>query len=238
MSYLGNGYYRLANRDSGKALEVAGGASSTQDGTNIDQANWEHSPNQQWRFVPAGDGWVRIEARQSGKAVDITNCATDGAKVQQGSPIDNACQQFRLQPVAAVKIMNANSDKLVAVDQASTADGASVVLASDTAAGDARWSFVHQDNGYYQLKASQSGKCLEVAGQAGVAGAPVDQHTCAGNPNQQWRIEPLDDGTVRLVARPAGDVLDVVNCRMADGTHLQQWTWLNNPCQRFRFIAP
>jgi hypothetical protein len=97
---------------------------------------------------------------------------------------------------------------------------------------------VHQDNGYYQLKASHSGKCLEVAGEASTAGAPVDQHTCASNANQQWRIEPLDDGTVRLVARPGGNVLDVINCRMADGTHLQQWTWLNNPCQRFRFLAP
>jgi hypothetical protein len=239
VSYLGNGHYHIGNRASGLALEVAGGPSATQDGLPIDQAAWTHSPNQQWRFQAAEDGWLQLEARHSGKALDAGTCGTAQATgVYQQSSRSTDCQQFRLQPVDGVQIVNANSGKVVLVEQGVTADGAHVVLASGAGASNGRWSFVHQDQGYYQVKAAHSGLCLDVAGSTGVAGAEIEQRTCGSPGNQQWRIEPLNDGMIRLVARPGGMVLDVINCRMADGTQLQEWTWLNNPCQRFHFAAP
>jgi GH43 family beta-xylosidase len=241
LDYLANGYYRLLNRNSGKALEAAGGPSATQEGAPLQQSSWAHSANQQWRFLQTSDGWVRIEARHSGKVVDISGCATgEGAKVQQGTwRNDNTCQQFRLQPVEHVKILSANSGKLLVVDQASTADGGRVVLRSDAGseAGDQRWSLAHQDNGYYQIMAVHSGKCLTVAGGSSAEGAQVEQRSCGDGDEQHWRVDPLNDGMVRLIARHGGKVVDVVDCRMADGTAVQQWVWLNNNCQRFRFAA-
>ena len=118
------------------------------------------------------------------------------------------------------------------------ADGANIVLWSEANAAEQRWSFVHQDKGYYQVMASHSGKCLEVAGGSPSNGATVDQQTCGNSANQQWRIDPLNDGMVRLVARSDGKVVDVANCRMADGATIQTWIWLNNDCQRFHLAVP
>ncbi len=239
VSYLGNGYYHVQNRASGEALEVAGGPGAMQDGLHIDQASWAHNANQQWRFHAAGDGWLQIDARHSGKNVDAGTCGSGAATgIQQRSSLGSDCQQFRLQPPDGVQIVNANSGKPLVVEPAGTTDGVHVVLASGTAAVGEAWSFVHQANGYYQVRATRTGQCLDVAGNSAVAGAPSEQRTCGAGANQQWRIEPLNDGTFRLVARPGDLVLDVVNCHMADGTQLQEWSWLNNPCQRFRFVAP
>jgi GH43 family beta-xylosidase len=240
LDYLANGYYRLLNRNSGKALEVAGGPSATQDGALIQQSSWTHSANQQWRLVAASDGWVRIEARHSGKAIDISGCGKDdGANAQQATAQnETACQQFRLQPVGDVEILSASSSKLLAVEQASTTDDANVSLWSEAETTDQRWKLVHTDSGYYQVVASHSGKCLDVASGSIDNGANIDQQSCNSSANQQWRLDPLNDGMLRLVARHSGKVLDVVNCRMVNGTEIQQWIWLNNNCQRFRFVAP
>ncbi|HYN90197.1 MAG TPA: RICIN domain-containing protein, partial [Ardenticatenaceae bacterium] len=194
-------------------------------------------PNQQWRFLTAREGWLQIEARHSGKVLDTGACESGGS-IRQASRLDQSCQHFRLQPVEAVKLINANSGRVVAVDEGGTADGADVVLWSDTGTAEQQWRFTHQENGFYQVVASHSTKCLAVSGNAMADGADVIQSDCTGDTNQQWRSEPLNDGTVRLVAREGGKVLDAANCRMGDGTDVQQWSWLDNLCQRFRVAVP
>jgi hypothetical protein len=231
LDYLANGYYRLANRASGQALTVAGGPDATADGAAVEQAEWSYGPEQQWRVLTAQEGWLRLEARHSGLAL---GCADDGALQQAVYQPDNSCQQFRLQPADAVKLVNANSNKLLGVEQSSTDDGASVLLWRDAGTAEQRWRFAHQESGFYQIVAEHSDKCLG----ADAGGVALTQQSCGDAPGQQWRIEPLNDGMLRLVARESGKVIDVGDCRMADGTPIQQWSWLDNMCQRFFFAAP
>ena len=238
VSYLGNGYHSLVNRDSGKALEVAGGPEATGEGAALQQAAWTHGDNQEWRFLTAAEGWLNVEARHSDKVVDTGRCGTGGGGLQQASRDSSPCQQFRLQPAAEVALINANSTKTVAVDKGSTEDGAAIVLSSAEGDQTQRWEFVHQQEGYYQIRAAHSDKCLAGAGSGSANVASLGQQSCAGDAREQWRIEPLNDGSVRLVTRGSKRVLDVVNCGMAEGTRLQQWVPINNPCQRFRIAAP
>lgn len=105
------------------------------------------------------------------------------------------------------------------VEQASTADGARAVLGSDAGTSEQRRSFVHQDNGFYQIMADHSDKCLAVEGNAVVTHA-----SCGSGTDERWRIEPLNDGTIRLVAREGGKVLDVKDCHMANAAIIQQWS--------------
>lgn len=238
LDFLDNGYYRLLNRDTGKALEVAGGPSATGDGALIQQASWSYGANQQWRLQPAGEGWLRIQARHSEKFVSSGDCGTGGTGLRQWSKLDHSCQQYRLQPVADVTIINPNSGRVMAVKDASTADGADVVLWTNAGTSDQRWSFVHKTDGYYQVIAGHSQKCLAVARLPRMDGADVVQRNCGDDPTQQWWFEPLDDGMVRILAHGGSKVLDVGLCRVGDGANIQQWAWLNNPCQRFRFAVP
>lgn len=231
LDYLANGFYRLANRASGLALTVAGGPDATADGAAVEQTEWRYGPEQQWRILSANDGWLRIEARHSGK---VLGCTSEGALQQATYQGDNGCQQFRLQPLGTVKLVNANSNKLLGVAQSSRDDGARVLLWRDTGTAEQRWRFAHKEDGFYQIIAEHSDKCIGAAAD----GVALAQQSCGDAPSQQWRIQPLNDGMLRLVARDSGNVIDVSNCRMADGTPIQQWSWLDNMCQRFFFAAP
>ena len=76
-----------------------------------------------------------------------------------------------------VKIVNANSEKMVAVDQASMAESANVLLWTDAETDDQSWSFAHQDNGYYQIRAAHSDKCLSAASAAAAGGQNAEQRS-------------------------------------------------------------
>ena len=235
--YLGNNYYRLLNKSSGQVLGLAGegGAAKTQ------LAAWSHSPGQQWKVGSTADGWVKFEARVGESVLGLASCeAGSSAGAQAGAwQKGNDCQQFRLQPVGDVKIVNANTGKVVSTDRGGIADKVNVVLWSLGELPGQRWSFVHKDSGYYQLVASPSADaCLAVVGDPAANGANVALQTCGDAARQQWRFDALGDGMIRLVSRPSGKVLDVKDCRMADGTDIHQWIWLNNMCQRFHFAAP
>lgn len=77
-----NAWYVLVNRNSGKALDVAG--ASTADGAAVEQWSRHDGPNQQWQFVDSGDGYYRLKSKNSGKVLDVGGWSTaDGGKVQQ-----------------------------------------------------------------------------------------------------------------------------------------------------------
>src|SRR6185436_613926 len=89
------GYYRIMNRNSGKALNVD--AASTADGAHIIQ--WPYSSgsptNDEWQIVDIGGGYVKILNRNSGKALNVDAASTaDGAYIIQwpyssGSPTND-----------------------------------------------------------------------------------------------------------------------------------------------------
>lgn len=172
--------------------------------------------------------------RNSGKVLDVAGCATaSGADVRLWTWSDNACQQWRLQPVGTLAISSAQSGKVADVANCATAAGTDVRQWPWLDTPCQEWTFGHTDNGWYQIRpAHSSGSCMIVAGGATADGANVTQGACTGN-HSQWRVEPLGDGAVRLVARHSGKPLDLDACGLADGTTPQQWSWLDNICQRF-----
>ncbi len=104
VDYLGNGYYRLSNRKSGKVLEVAGGSEATQDDAAIQQGSWTHSANQQWRFVKAEDGWSEA----------ISACGGGQRGAHSGSCGSVTGERWRIEP------LNDGTIRLVALRAART----------------------------------------------------------------------------------------------------------------------
>ncbi len=234
LDYLANGYYRLLNRSSGRALEVAQADGSSQASATIQASAWTHAPNQQWRFAPEADGWLRLESRSGGRFLDTGSCGTGNGELQEIEKSDTDCQQFRLQPATEVSLFTYHSSKMVAIEKASTDDGAVPVLAADAKSADRHWKIVPQEQGFVQIMSIQSNKCLSIVT---AAADTVEQRACTAEPNQQWCIDHMNNGTVRIVSRPSGKVLEVMNCLMGDGVKLRQWVSLNNDCQRFRIQA-
>jgi hypothetical protein len=230
-----DGYYRLVNRSSNRALDAAN--CGTADGTNVDQWAWLDNACQQWQVIPTTDGWFRLQNRNANKALDVANCGTaDGTNVGLWTWQNNNCQQFRFQPVGTVAVVSSQSGKVLDVANCSTANGANVRQWPWVNSACQRWTFTHVDNGWYRVSPSSApSSCLIVASTSTSDGTNVVQAACSG-PNSQWRIEPLADGSVRLAPRNSNKALDLNACGLADGTNIQQWAWLNNICQRFRLL--
>lgn len=228
-----NGYYRLMNANSGKALDMTNCASA--DGGIADQYGWLANSCQEWLLSTTTDGWLKLTNRNSGKVLDVANCGgSENAAIDQWSWLNNACQEWRLQPVGTVAIASALSGKVLDVAGCSTASGTLIDQYEwlDTACQ--KWSFSHTDNGYYEVKPTHNtSQCLAVNGSSSSAGAALVQGVCSSTASQ-WRILPQTDGTLRFVARNSGLSMDVTNCSLANTTGLDQYTWLDNICQRFQ----
>ncbi|MGC7094241.1 non-reducing end alpha-L-arabinofuranosidase family hydrolase [Amycolatopsis lurida] len=136
-------WYVLVNRNSGKAMDVAG--VSTADGAVVQQWSRHDGANQQWQFVDSGAGYYRLKSKNSGKVLDIDNFSTaDGGKVQQWTDHNGTNQQFSLTDSDGgyVRLINRNSGKAVQVAGQSTADGAAAVQSSDQNGVGQQWQLV------------------------------------------------------------------------------------------------
>ena len=92
----GGGYYQVVSVNSGKCLDVFGGASATGDGVQVVQWTCNGGTNQQWRLQDAGGGYVQLVARHSGKCLDVLDAATtDGAQLVQWTCGTGTNQQWR-----------------------------------------------------------------------------------------------------------------------------------------------
>src|SRR5688572_13779247 len=141
-------WYVLVNRNSGKALDVAGVSSA--DGAAVTQWARHDGTNQQFQFVDSGDGYYRIKARHSGKVLDVSSWSTaDGAAIHQWTDHGSVNQQFRLADSDGgyVRLVNRNSNKAVEVQSAATNDGAGVVQYNDWGGSNQQWQLVRVDGG-------------------------------------------------------------------------------------------
>ncbi|WFE65389.1 alpha-galactosidase [Micromonospora sp. WMMD714] len=99
-SDAGGGWSTVVSVNSGKCLDVYGGAGTTTDGARVVQWTCNGGTNQQWRLQDVGDGQVQLVARHSGKCLDVLNAGlTDGAQVVQWTCGTGTNQQWRRTPV-------------------------------------------------------------------------------------------------------------------------------------------
>ncbi|WP_262284063.1 RICIN domain-containing protein [Micromonospora sp. MA102] len=136
-------WYVLLNRNSGKALDVYGAA--TTDGARITQWTRNNGNNQQWQFVDSGNGWYRLKSRNSGKVLDVSNRATtDGTPIIQWTDANATNQQFQLTDTTGgyIRLINRNSGKAVEVQNATTTDGANIVQYTDWNGTNQQWQLV------------------------------------------------------------------------------------------------
>jgi cytochrome c peroxidase len=94
---IGDGYYKIINVNSGKALDVAG--ISWADGANIYQWDYLNGSNQKWKPVPQSDGSYQLVAAHSNKCVNVYGAWThDGANIIQYPCGPWTNENFRLLP--------------------------------------------------------------------------------------------------------------------------------------------
>jgi hypothetical protein len=99
---LGNGFYKITARHSGKVLDV--GSASTAPGARIIQYDWHGGDNQQFALDYA-DNCIVLRAKHSGLVLDVAGASTqDGAVVQQWNATGQPNQRWYIDSPLAVAI--------------------------------------------------------------------------------------------------------------------------------------
>ncbi|MBB3110044.1 GH43 family beta-xylosidase [Paenibacillus phyllosphaerae] len=133
------------------------------------------------------------------------------------------------------RIVNRNSGKVMAIDTASTADGANILQWTYDGSGDQRWALDPVSGGYFKLRASHSGKLAEVYEKSLLDGGNVVQWADNGGLNQMWSFIPTGNQYFEIKNRNSGKLLDVTNGGLTDGVNIGQWSDLNNTIQQWKF---
>lgn len=226
-------YYRLINKNSGKALDVTDGSSV--DGANVQQwTNW-NGAGQQWSLEPTGGGSFKLRNRASGKLLEVAGgSAVPGANVQQWTDLNGTTQQWKLLSSGDgyYRIQNLNSNLMLDVDGASNADGANVQQWTDNGCDCQQW--VLEPVGNVKLINVNSGKALEVAGASLADFGDIQQWEDNGCLCQSWQFVSLTNGFFRIENQNSGKVIDVGGGSNANGTNIAQLVNLNNSAQKWR----
>jgi flagellar hook assembly protein FlgD len=134
--------YRIINKNSGKALEVADASSAK--GTNIQQGTYVGGTHQQWLVTNIKSNYHTLTAQHSGQLVDVTGKRTaDGTNIIQWPANGGFNQQWAITHIDSIwfTITARHSAKCLDVANSSTAEGANVH----------QWTYNGTDNQLWQL---------------------------------------------------------------------------------------
>ncbi|BAY18914.1 extracellular exo-alpha-L-arabinofuranosidase [Anabaenopsis circularis NIES-21] len=134
-------YYKLANKNSGKYLDVAGG--STADGANVQQYTSNTTQAQQWLLEDAGNGYYYL-VNKSGKVLNVSGSSqADGTNVIQYQKTNDDNSKWKLEDAGDgyFYLIAKHSGKALDVASAGTADGANVQQYSKNSTNAQKWKF-------------------------------------------------------------------------------------------------
>ncbi len=165
-------------------------------------------PSEEGQSVdPFDQKTFNITVQHSQLRMDVNNgSGADGTKIIQWSAGMGPNQQWQFVKTSPgyYKIISKISSKALAVQNASTEDGAGIVQVNYTndAIYNDEWSIVNTGDGYYQLKNRLSGKVMEIPGGNTAGGLQFVQGTAGTGSNQKFQF--TFDRTVNDNATVAG----------------------------------
>jgi hypothetical protein len=122
-------------------------------------------------------------------------------------------------------------DLAVQAQNASTTNGAPVVIGRPGTLGNDQWQLVPTDSGFYRVMNRNSKLAMNVSGASINAGALIIQWPFGSKTNDQWMPVPAGNGMYAFVNRLSGLYLDEPNPMF--GTQLDQSVYTGGANQQF-----
>ena len=246
ISWLGNGYYKIEVRHSGKVLDVV--SASKLNGTKIQQYESNGTDAQQWIIKDAGNGCYNIISKCNGLYLDITNSkAVNGAKMQVYEKNSSDTQKFIFEKVDKEKCNKTlengvykistglNSNMVLDIAEGSQQNCANLQIWGKGTTQQQKFQVTYNTDGYYEIKAVHSGKVLDIAGASSNNGANVQQYESNGTDAQKWILRDAGNGYYYIISRGAEAYLDVVSGRSSNGTNVDIYDGNGTAAQKFKF---
>ena len=133
-------YYKIQNKNSDMALNVAGGSKS--DAADIEQYEYSEWDSQKWQFVEVEDGYYKIVNKNSGRVLDINGLSTaSGAACIQYTYNGGWNQMWCLEETTDgyYKIINRNSGMVLGMSGNSALEGGLCVQLPDVGDDNQKW---------------------------------------------------------------------------------------------------
>lgn len=247
VTWLGNGYYKIIDKNSGLSLDVADGKCTD---ANAQLCRWSEGTNnaQQWLIKSCGDGsYYNIISKINGAYVDLawgnTEAGTNiGVCVGWGTGGGDA-QKWRFIPWGEsigqtiedgeYRIVPQSDDsKTLSAAGNGTASGTNLELNSAQDGEKQVFDIAYSGGGYYSLIDRNSGLSLRAVGDE--YGSKVQLGESGTDRQQQWMIKPCGDGSYNMISNYNGLYLDWG--KLTDEANV--WLWFGNDTkmQKWEFV--
>ena len=247
VKYLGNGFYSIIYKKSGKYLDVSGNSTAIQ--TNVHQWEYTGAYAQQWVIRESGDGAsYTIQARCSGYNLDMADGKTDnGTNVQVYKAHGGMAQRWLFIPWSKSVGRTLDDGEYQIYSKCSGLKGLSAEGNGQTAGNNVVLGTINGDKGQvfcvrylpdgsYSISNKYSGLMLDVDGASLKRGATVHLWTPNGGDVQKWILKPSGGGYYNVVSRLSGKYLDLTDLNTADGTNIQVWDGNSTKAQEWKFV--
>ena len=231
----GTDTYTIRNVNSGMYLEIAYGGANGE--YKVTQCGYTDADCQRWYVLKNSDGTYTLKNKGTGKYLDLANgSVANGTDIQTWTGNGSAAQKWYLTPVDTlldgVYTVRSSVDANYGWDIAgnSSDDGANLQMWSSQH----RFVLQHGTDGYYTIRALNSGKYLDVNNGGTANGTNILQWTGNSGNNQKWLVIPNADGTYSFVSKCNGKYIDMNGGgNPANGTNIQCWDGNGSAAQKW-----
>ena len=241
LTYVSDGYYKIIESATGKALDICNGSSSN--GANLQTYSWNGTNAQLWKFINMGNGSYYIRSKL-GTVIDVTNGSIQtGTNIQMYTLNYSNAQKWTLKSTAvkAESIAEgtytiqaaANTEYVLDIAGGSTSDGGNVQIYSKNNTLAQNFIVTSVGNGYYKIACEGTGKVLDVSGGSSANGTNVQQYKWNGSAAQCWRFIDAGNGSYYIQSK-LGTVLDIVSGAIYAGNNVQTYMLNETNAQKWK----
>jgi hypothetical protein len=192
-----------------------------------------------WVTVPGQQRSVSSTTSNSPTTITFSTITTSQLRVvapNVGNGTGWGLSEFEVWAPAVFKIQNKNSGKLMAVQNASTANSANIQQYDDNGTRDHLWQLVKAPGGWYKIKNLNSGQLLAVQNASTADSAQLQQYPDTGTDDHLWRINLDSNGYFKIQNKNSGLLAGVDGESTADSANVVQFEDNGTPDHLWSFL--
>ena len=241
--YLGNGYYKITAKHSGKVLDVYW--EKMEAGANVQQYYWNNGDNQQWVVKDAGDGYFYIISKSNSLYMDVYGgVASNDVNIDTYTGHGGTSEKWKLIPAGEQSVADGkyqictalDDSSVISISEASKDVCANALLYANENHRNQVFNFDYQGDGYYKIIARHSGMALDVYNSEQSSGANVEQYPWKNSDNQKWVVKPAGDGYYYIVSKCNGLYLDVYGGVAVNDANIDTYFGHGGASEKWRLI--
>ena len=241
--YLGNGYYKITAKHSGKVLDVYW--EKMEAGANVQQYYWNNGDNQQWVVKDAGDGYFYIISKSNSLYMDVYGgVASNDVNIDTYTGHGGTSEKWKLIPAGEKSVADGkyqictalDDSSVISISEASKDACANALLYANENHKNQVFNFEYQWDGYYKIIARHSGMALDVYNSEQSSGANVEQYPWKNSDNQKWVVKPAGDGYYYIVSKGNGLYLDVYGGVAVNDANIDTYFGHGGASEKWRLI--